>query len=307
MITKNNITDQLKRFIYSRSALSRLLQINIAVFILVGILNLFFYLYKVPENMVFGKYALSKIAWWLAVPADTHILLQKPWTLITYMFLHYDFMHIFFNMIMLYFGGTLFMQFLGGKKLVSTYIAGGIAGALLFIFAFNVFPVFSEATPYAVALGASASVLSILIAIAVYMPDYVIQLFIFGRVKLKHIALVLVVMDVLSIDGTNPGGHIAHLGGALWGFTYIMFLKKNMDMYTFFNPIRKFFTNLFKPKPKLKVEYKRDRPVSDEEYNKKRAARQKQIDAILDKIKISGYDTLTKEEKELLFNESNKR
>lgn len=304
MMQGNNIINQLKRFIYSKSALSRLLQINIAVFILVGIVNLYFYLYKIPGNVIFGKFALSKVAWWLAVPADFHTLIQKPWTLVTYMFLHYDFMHIFFNMIMLYFGGTLFMHFLGGRKLITTYIFGGIAGALLFIFAFNTFPVFLDVTPYAVALGASASVLAILVAIAVYMPEFVVNLFIFGRVKLKYIALVLVLLDVMSIDGANPGGHIAHLGGALWGFAYVIFLKRNTDMYKFLNPVRKFFSNLFKQKSKLKVKYKRQRPVSDEEYNKKRAERQKQIDVILDKIKISGYDSLSAKEKELLFNES---
>lgn len=304
---KNTIVDQLKRFVYSRSALSRLLQINIAIFILTGIINVFFFLYKIPGEITIGKYVQSRIAMWLAVPADTHVLLQKPWTLVTYMFLHFNFMHIFFNMLMLYFGGTLFMQFLGGRKLVNTYIAGGIAGALLFIFAFNVFPAFNETTPYAVAMGASASVLSILIAIAVYVPDYIVNLFLFGRVKLKHIAIALVILDFLSIDGSNPGGHIAHLGGALWGYLYILALKKNTDFYNFLNHIRNFFANLFKTKPKLKVEYKRQRPVSDEDYNKKRAEHQKKIDAILDKIKISGYDSLTKEEKELLFNESNKR
>ncbi len=302
------ISAQIKSLLFSKNNLSRLLLINIAVFIFVELFKLYFYLFQIPEVQLQGKFAFSKVALWLAVPANIDILLQKPWTLFTYMFLHFDFFHLFFNMIMLYFGGTLFIQFLGGKKLISTYIFGGLAGALFYILAFNIFPVFAPIKDISLAMGASASVLAILVAIATYLPDYVIQLFLFGRVKLKYLALVLIAIDVMSIDGSNPGGHIAHLGGALWGFSYILLLKSRFDFYKIFNLPANFIKNTFKPKPKLRVEYtKPKRPVSDENYNKQRAEKQNKIDAILDKIKISGYDSLSKDEKQMLFSESEKR
>jgi hypothetical protein len=202
---------------------------------------------------------------------------------------------------MLYFGGILFMQFLGGKKLLSTYIIGGLVGAIFYILAFNYFPVFSQITKISVALGASASVMAVLVAIAVYMPDFVVQLFIFGRIKLKYIALAFVIIDLISIDKENPGGHIAHLGGALWGFVYIMMMKNKFDVYKIFNPIRNFFKNIFTPKPKMHVEYKKSRPLTDDEYNKNRVEKQKRIDSILDKISKYGYTSLSKEEKDFLF------
>ncbi|HNW97788.1 MAG TPA: rhomboid family intramembrane serine protease [Bacteroidales bacterium] len=279
--------------------LSRLILINVIVYILANISSLILSLYQIPHTH-------SLFTDWFAVPSNPESLLQKPWTIFTYMFLHEDFMHILFNMIMLYFGGSLFQQFLGGKKLLTTYILGGIAGAAVYILAFNYFPMFSEITKTSMALGASASVLAILVAIAVYIPDYSVILFLFGKIKMKYIAMALVLMDILSIEKENPGGHIAHLGGALWGFIYILSIRKNKNLFLFLNPVKKFFTNIFKPKPKLRVEYKKQRPVNDDEYNRIRAEKQQKIDAILDKISKNGYDSLTKEEKEFLFSTSNK-
>ncbi len=291
--------ENIKKFFLGRNMLSRLILINIIVFIIANIFNLFFSLYKIPR-------AYSLFTEWFAVPSNPEALLNKPWTVFTYMFLQENFFHILFNMIMLYFGGTLFLQFLGGKKLLSTYIFGGITGALIYILAFNYFPVFSEVSKYSVALGASASVLAVLVAIAFYIPDYSVNLFLFGRVKMKYIALFFVLIDVLSIEKENPGGHIAHLGGALWGFAYILFLKGNRDIYKIFNPVNNFLKNILKPKSKLKVEYKKNRPLTDDEYNKIRAEKQKKIDAILDKISKNGYSSLSREEKEFLFSSNNK-
>ena len=279
--------------------LSRLILINVIVYILANISSLILSLYQIPHTH-------SLFTDWFAVPSNPETLLRKPWTIFTYMFLQEDFMHILFNMIMLYFGGSLFQQFLGGKKLLTTYILGGIAGAAVYILAFNYFPLFSEITKTSMALGASASVLAILVAIAVYIPDYSVILFLFGKIKMKYIAMALVLMDILSIEKENPGGHIAHLGGALWGFIYILSIRKNKNLFLFLNPVKKFFTNIFKPKPKLRVEYKKQRPVNDDEYNRIRAEKQQKIDAILDKISKNGYDSLTKEEKEFLFSTSNK-
>lgn len=290
-------------FFFRRNILSRLILINVIIFILA---NLYKFLFQIqPDISLIGQ--PSGFTAWFAVPSNPEILLQKPWTVFTYMFLHENFFHLFFNMLMLYFGGTLFMQFLDGKKLLSTYILGGITGAAFYVLAFNYFPVFEQVSKYSVALGASASVIAIVVAIAFYIPDYTISLFLFGRIKMKYLALLLVVMDLLMIDKENPGGHIAHIGGALWGIAYVMSLKKNRDMYSIFNPVVNFFRKLFKPKPKLRVEYKKGRPLTDDEYTKDRADKQKKIDIILDKISKSGYESLSREEKDFLFSSTNKK
>ena len=153
---------------------------------------------------------------WLAVPADLGSLIYKPWTLITYMFLHYDFLHILFNMLWLFWFGQLFMQFIIPKRMLSVYLLGGLSGALLYIIAFNLIPAFQPSVPVSIALGASASVYAVVVAVCAYIPDYSMGLLLIGRVKLKYIAIVVVVIDILSISQGNAGGHIAHLGGALF-------------------------------------------------------------------------------------------
>jgi len=296
------------KFFRAKSALSRLIIINIAVFILINIINLFLWLFTVESDLA-GVAGATRITYWFAVPSDLGELLRKPWTLFTYMFTQEGFFHLFFNMIVLYFGGRIFVEYLNEKKLVNMYVWGGIIGALFFIISFNIFPVFSDTVAYSVALGSSASVLAILIAAATYVPDYTVYLLFFGKVKLKYVAIVFVVIDILSINRGNPGGHIAHLGGAVWGFLSIMLLKQGysnplgINWYSFRN-----ISNWFKttPKSNFKNVHYNKAPATDEDYNKMRAEKQKKIDAILDKISRSGYESLTKDEKELLFKASNK-
>jgi len=284
----------IQHFFMSRSVLARLILINIIVWLAIKFLEVFFYLLMIHN---------ADIAIFFSLPANIHSLLLKPWTLLTYMFLHEDFFHLFFNMISLYFGGRIFLEFLDEKKLRSTYIAGGLAGGLFFILSYNFFPVFGSVVSQAVLLGASASIVAVLVAVAVYVPEYKVNLFLLGIIKLKYIAISLVVLFTLSITKDNPGGHLAHLGGAFWGFIYAMRLKKGKDIFKNFNT----FINLFSFKPRLKVNYKANkRPVSDEEYNRQKVEKQEKIDAVLDKISRSGYSSLTKEEKELLFDSSNK-
>jgi membrane associated rhomboid family serine protease len=251
----------------------------------------------------------SKITFWLAVPSDLHLLMTRPWTIVTYMFTQESFFHILFNMMVLYFGGRIFTEFLDDRKLVNTYIWGGLTGALFFIVSYNLFPVFSEDVRMSVALGASASVLAILVAIATYAPNYTVYLLLLGRIKLKYIAIVLVIIDLLSINRGNPGGHIAHLGGALWGFLSVMLYRKGLKNFPGINwyGIKNLFTWFNKPRYTRYKEVNTGRPLNDDEYNRIRAERQKKIDIILDKISKSGYDSLTKEEKELLFSASNKK
>lgn len=294
-----SVVEEIKNFFLNGSVLSRLLGINVVIFILASITRVLFFLFNQPS-------IYDGIINWLGVPSNTETLLYRPWTLFTYMFLHLDLFHIFFNMLLLYIGGRLFKEFLGEDRLTGTYLVGGLAGALFFIVSYNVFPVFNDISSVAVAIGASASVLAIFVAIATYMPNYPLPLILLGPIRLKYIAIFFVIIDLISIDKGNSGGHLAHLGGALWGFLYIQMLKAGNDPAKNIGIWIKAIGAAFKPQPKMKVEYRNTRPVSDEEYNKQRAASQKKMDQILDKISQHGYQSLTSAEKELLFRMSNK-
>jgi membrane associated rhomboid family serine protease len=300
---QRNTGELLKQAFLGKNVLSRLILINTVIFLIVNVIGLFTYLFAAGQTADSGI-SLSIIGQYLALPSSLEALATKPWTIFTYMFLQEDFMHILFNLIMLYFGGLLFVEYLGEKRLLWTYLVGGISGALFFLSAFNIFPVFEPIKGSSVALGASASVLAIIIAVATYVPEYKVHLLFFGRVKLKYLAVIFVVIDLLSIQSGNPGGHIAHLGGAFWGFLYAILLKNGTDIYRFLNfsglsPIKK---NRFSTENR---NYKR--PYSDDEYNAIKKKSQAKIDEILDKISKSGYSSLTKEEKELLFKTSKKK
>ena len=203
----SSIIEDIKKNFSSGNALTKLIYINVGVFLLVQLLYVFSFLFSLPLLAIIDYFSL---------PANTLLLTKKPWSIITYMFLHKGFMHLLFNILWLYFGGQIFLSFFDNKKLTSTYVLGGISGAGLFIISFNIFPVFENALPNAMALGASASVLAIIIAITTKSPNYIIRLFLIGNVKLKHIAFFSIALDILSIPQGNAGGHIAHLGGAFF-------------------------------------------------------------------------------------------
>lgn len=295
-----SIIDDLKHQYKTGTALIKFIFINVAVFILVHLIGLLIFFFT-------GVSGSSMVAYWLALPADFGQLILKPWSIITYMFLHEGFLHIAFNMLILYFGGQIFLQFLDAKKLIGTYILGGISGGLLFILTFNIFPVFNEIVSGALALGASASVMAVLIAIAAYVPNYTVRLMLLGNVKLKYIALFYVVMDIISIPQGNAGGHIAHLGGAFFGLYFVYRLRNGKDITIGVNRLLNYIAHLFSSKRKMKVVYKNPgKTKSDVAYNAQKAANQQKIDAILDKISKSGYDSLSKEEKAILFDASKK-
>ncbi|HKL09118.1 MAG TPA: rhomboid family intramembrane serine protease [Bacteroidales bacterium] len=288
------IANEIKQSFKSGSTLIKLLYINIAVFLAVKIVSVIFFLLSAEQTF--------SIAHWLAVPADFSNLISKPWTIFTYMFLHVGFIHILFNMLWLYWFGIIFLSYFDEKKLLSLYLTGGLAGAALYILAFNIFPVFTDILPVSFALGASASVIAIVIAVSVYAPEHTIHLMFFGPVKLKYIAIITIVVDILSIASSNAGGHIAHLGGALYGYLFVQQYKKGKNINKGFDRFMDKLFTMFKPKPKIKVTYKR--PMTDIEYNKQKAQKQEEIDRILDKIAKTGYDSLTKKEKEILFKNS---
>lgn len=294
-----SILEEIKKSFQSGSSLIKLIYINLAVFLAVKIIGVIFFLLNIPPTF--------SIVNWLAVPADIQNLIFKPWTVISYMFLHQGFLHILFNLLILYWFGIIFLQYFDDKKLLSLYLLGGLSGAALYIIFFNVFPAFQVYISQSLMLGASASVMAIVMATAVNAPNYTVNLMFIGPVKLKYIATFYVVLDILSIASDNSGGHIAHLGGALFGYLYISQMKKGKNIARGFDRFMDKLFSLFKPRPKVKVTYKR--PMSDLgrdiEYNKSKAEKQKEVDKILDKIAKSGYDSLSKKEKETLFKNSN--
>ncbi len=302
--------ERIRIFFSRREELPVLILINITVWISTVLARNFAFLFSSPESGTMGSYR-EQIKEWItlsfAVPANTDFLIEKPWTMLTYMFLHLDFMHILFNMLWLWWFGVIFIQYLSQKQLLATYLFGGLAGAILYIAAFNFFPVFSLARESAVALGASASVLAVVVAISFYVPDYSVNLLFLGQIKIKYIAVFTIVLDLLMLGSGNAGGHLAHLGGALWGFAYAKMIP-GFDPAKVLNVFYRMDFNLGKKRSNkhFKV-HKGGKPLTDEEFNRQKILRQERIDSILEKISRSGYDSLSKEEKELLFSSSQKK
>jgi membrane associated rhomboid family serine protease len=291
-----DILNEIKLSFKKGSVITRLIYINSVIFIAVNLFYLFNYLFNNSENNIF-------IENWFAVPSSLINLLHKPWTVITYMFLHSGFFHLLFNMLWLYWFGQILIQFLDHKKIFNIYFLGGISGAVFYISSYNIFPVFKPVLSSSVALGASASIIAIVVATATYLPNYTVILFLIGQLRIKYIAIFMVLTDLLFIKDGNAGGHIAHLGGAVFGFIYGYYIKKGFDISQWLTKLIDFVSSLFKPRKRLKIKYKK--PVTDYDYNRNKAKRQEEIDRILDKISKSGYNSLTKEEKELLFKAGN--
>jgi membrane associated rhomboid family serine protease len=293
------IWDDIKNTFKNGTSLTRLIYLNIAVFIILTIIAVIGFLIN---NTVISDKVLNLIS----VPSSLKALLLRPWTLITYMFVHKDIWHILFNMLWLYWFGKIFLEYLDQRKLVAVYLLGGISGALVYILSFNIFPAFTGIVSESVAIGASASVMAIVVAIAAYVPDYTVHLFLLGRIKIKYMALAIFVLTSIMDFSVNAGGKLAHIGGAVLGYLYTINLRHGRDMGKGINRIIDFFVTIFKPRPKLKVTYKK--PATDDfEYNRIKTEHQEQINRILEKISKGGYDSLTKEEKDLLFKESQKK
>ena len=303
-----NPIDELKSFFRKGSSLSILISINLGIWVLVKVIQVIFFLYNQPSADAADNWVLHLFA----LPASLDILVARPWGMITYMFLHVDFWHILFNMLWLYWFGRIFLEYLKPRQLVTTYLFGGLAGGLLYVIAFNVFPVFHDQLAVSMALGASASVMAIVTAISFYVPNYSIQMMFIGRVKIIYLALVLFIFDLFAIPGSNSGGHIAHIGGALFGFFWAMTLTRtiNTPLHSAFSGFWKNITSSFssrKQQSQWDNTYRYTRPKTDEEYNAEKIEKQKRIDVILEKISKGGYDSLSKEEKEFLFRSTDKK
>ena len=292
-----NIGNRITYFFRNPSPLNRLIIINVSIYIILLLLKVFLNLLGFLFVKDFSTTVTSIITSWLSVPANLATLVSRPWTLLTSIFVHLDFLHIFFNLLVLWFSGTIFLQYFKKKALYIVYIFGGIIGNILFILSYNYFPVFASISNQAIALGASGGVLAVLVATATKAPNLKINLFLIGNIALKWIAIAFVVIDIISIPMSNSGGHLAHLGGSLFGFLYALFPQVS----TIHMPSFKFRKSMKKRK------YSYSHPKTDEQYNRERSENRKKIDEILDKISKSGYQNLTKEEKEILFKTSNKK
>ena len=295
MVTDRLFTD-LKNNFFGRNIVGRLILINCVVFVFVELISVFLMLCNVPYNPI--AEALSLHAW---IPT----FLMQPWSIITYMFMHGGLLHILFNMLWLYWFGNLFLNYFSSKHLRGLYILGGLCGGILYIISYNVFPYFELSRISAVMVGASASVLAIVVATAVREPEFPVQFMFIGSVRLKYVALFMVLFDLLFMTSSNAGGHIAHLGGAAAGFWFSMGLARGTDATKWINAVIDFFTNGFKlpkRKPKMKVHYGKHQQQYD--YNERKKADEDEINRILEKLKKSGYGSLSEDEKKKLFDAS---
>lgn len=235
---------------------------------------------------------------WFSLSSNPADLLWKPWSIVTYAFFHADFFHILFNLLWFHFASRLFQTFFTQKQLLGVYILGAVVGGAFFILSFLIFPRFSGLQVPMV--GASAAVNAVLIAIAVYSPYMPIRLFFLGNVKLWHIAVTFFILDLIRLSSANAGGHLSHIGGALFGYIFIKQLQNGNDLTRKLSDLIQVITQFFhskKEQPFRKV-HRNESPVGQ---TKGSQISQQQIDAILDKISQSGYDSLTKQEKEMLF------
>lgn len=284
----SNTINQIKQKYRSATIVEQIIYINIVVFILNYILKAVSALMQWHGNFLFN---------WFSLPAEPGSFFSKPWTIISYGFLHGDFLHILLNSIVLYYFGNLFLNFFSKQQFLTYFFSGIFVGGLIFILSYNYFPALKNDVSYLV--GASAGVTAVLIGLATKIPHYAMHFRFIGVIKLWYIAVAFILLDIIQIPISNTGGHLAHLGGALIGFLLT-------SQFNDAKSLSSVFSNLFKTKKQkpLKTVYKKKKPVTT--LADKNAEQQK-IDAILDKISKSGYETLTQNEKDFLFSVGKKK
>lgn len=291
-----NFFNQIKNRFKQKDLLIQLIIINVAVFLLLALVDIFTKLFKLHG---------LNIVEYIAVSSDVSQLV-KFWTPFTYMFVHQEVLHILFNMLWLYWFGQVFLSYFNAKQLGSLYVLGGLAGAAFYILLFNTIPYFVD-LGHGPMIGASAAVMAIVFAVGFYRPNASIRLFLFGEVKIVYIAIFLFLLDIFALrSDSNLGGHVAHIGGAILGYVFASFYLKGKDITRWISKMIDGIANFSfsRKKPKMKVKFKkRD---DDYQYNERQNDKQTEIDRILDKIKASGYTSLSKDEKQRLFDASRK-
>lgn len=267
------LKNKINLYISNLNIVEKIILINVVVYLLPFILKTILFLFGINNLSVLN---------WLTISADLSELIFKPWSLLTYGFLHGSLSHIFWNMIIFYYFGNIIYNLFGEKLIINLFLSGIVIGGITYVFSYNVFPAFKNVN--SVMIGASAGVMSVLFFLTSYSPNYKIRL-IFFDVKIIYIALFLFFYDIIQIPLNNSGGHIAHIGGAVWGYYYCIKYNNGSDLVGTFNS----FFKSSKPKFNFK-------PKNNKSFD------QNKIDSILDKISDSGYDSLSKSEKEYLFN-----
>ncbi len=291
--------DQLKYRYKTGDVLVKFIFINTLVFMALKIVTVIFRLFNI--------YFVDLITF-VGIPSALSRLLSRFWTPFTYMFVHEQFWHLLINMLWLYWFGRIFLQYFTGRTLGSLYVLGGFGGALLYVVAFNTIPYFLS-MDNSWMIGASAAVMGIVFGAAFYRPNVRINLLFLGSIKIVYIAIAVFLIDFLSLGNNgNPGGHVAHIGGAIVGYLFAIRYQKGNDITAWIGKLLDRIANLTKPprgkKSNMKVEYKRNE--SDHEYNRRKREEQTDIDTILDKLKKTGYGGLSAEEKRKLFDASKK-
>ncbi len=293
-----SIINEIKRSFQVGGIITRLIYVNVGMFVVVKLLAVFI--------SIAGGDGDGLIMNTLSMPASLQSLLKRPWTVLTYQFLHLGFLHLIFNVLWLYWFGRLFLSHFSSRQALSVYIWGGLWGAALYLVSAYSLPFFKERLLHTEMLGASASIMALVIAAATAMPNAEIHLILIGKIKMKYLAIATVLIDLLLVDSSNSGGHLAHLGGALGGYLFASsYLKSNRDLTSGLARFIDFFaTYFFKRKPHMKVRRTKAHAAdkrADMDYNWKKKEQEDDINKILEKIKQSGYKSLSKSEKQRLF------
>ena len=283
-------TGNLKYYYARLSVAEKLIAINVLIFIANGLFTLLLGTNK------------ESIVQWFQLPKDFFDFLAQPWSIVSYSFFHGGLGHIFWNMLVLFYVGRIFLNLFKGRRFLNVYFLGVILGGLFFMVSYNVFPAFFEVN--AALIGASAGVRAILIFICAYIPNQEVRL-IFFNIKLWYIGAFIVLTDLIQLSmGVNPGGQFAHLGGALLGYIYARQLLKGKDIGGGFSKMVDVVANFFKKTEKkapMKTVYRGKKSSTSTKVDYKKESHQRKIDAILDKISKSGYESLSKAEKDFLF------
>jgi len=287
----------------------QLILVNLIVFLVLIISKVFI-------DILIAPHAFESVLTQIAMPSNTESFIRKPWTIITYMFVHIGFFHILFNMLFLYWFGMVIKEFLGSNRVVALYLLGGLAGGLTYLLIYNLIPFYSDRVDTSILFGASAGVFAVVVGAATFMPNYTFFLLFIGPVRIKYIALFYVILSFANTTGPNAGGELAHMGGALIGFLFIKQLNNGHDWGKPVLAVLNFIRSFFVKQSNIRVTYSRKEKTNKSAFGSGRSQRkasgqvgsveQDEIDAILDKISQSGYESLSKVEKEKLFNASKK-
>ena len=291
-MTSGNLKYQFARL----SIAEKLIAVNVIVFIVNALVPFLFGLSKTAVDQ------------WFQLPKDFFDFIGQPWSLVTYSFFHGGLGHIFWNMLLLYFAGRIFLNLFGPKRFTNVYFWGVIFGGLVFLMSYNIFPGLL-ATNTAL-IGASAGVTAILIFVCAYLPNQEVRI-IFFNVKLWQVGVFVVLIDLIQIPMGNAGGHLAHLGGAALGYVYARQLLNGRDIGEGFSNFLDGIANLFKKrdgsvggrrkKAPMRTVHKRQKVGTNVKIDYDKESHQRKIDSILDKISKSGYESLSKSEKDFLF------